>query len=100
AVNDRDLVVVAATGLGCVIGLASFSTLLDWLLRHHHDVVIAAMVGLMLGSMRVLWPWPAGTETTAISAPSGDVAMPIVLAAVAFAVVLGVDRVARRRPAD
>ncbi|MGA1747418.1 MAG: hypothetical protein ACO4BZ_07010, partial [Ilumatobacteraceae bacterium] len=55
---------------------------------------------LMLGSMRVLWPWPAGTETTAISAPSGDVAMPIVLAAVAFAVVLGVDRVARRRPAD
>lgn len=100
AVNDRNLVAVAATGLGCVIGLGAFSTLLDWLLRNHHDIVIAAMVGLMLGSMRVLWPWPAGTDTTTISAPSGDVAMPMVLAVVAFVVVLGVDRVARRRPTE
>jgi putative membrane protein len=99
AVNDRDLLVIAATGLGCVIGLASFSTLLDWLLRHHHDVVIAAMVGLMLGSMRVLWPWPAGTDTTRIEMPTGDIGVPLLLALVAFVLVIGVDRVARRRPA-
>lgn len=99
AVNDRNLAAVAATGIGCVIGLASFSTLLDWMLNHHHDMVIAAMVGLMIGSMRVLWPWPGGTETTRLSAPSGDVTVPLLLAAAAFILVISVDRVAQRRPA-
>lgn len=99
AVNDRNLAAVAATGIGCVIGLASFSTLLDWMLNHHHDMVIAAMVGLMIGSMRVLWPWPGGTETTRLSAPSGDVTVPLLLAAAAFILVITVDRVAQRRPA-
>ena len=98
AVNDRDLVAVAATGLGCIVGLAAFSTLLDWLLRNHHDLMIAAMVGLMLGSIRVLWPWPAGTNTTELSSPSGDVAVPVVLAIIAFGIVMGVERIARRRP--
>lgn len=99
AVNDRNLAAVAATGIGCVIGLASFSTLLDWMLNHHHDMVIAAMVGLMIGSMRVLWPWPGGTETTRLSAPSGDVTVPLLLGAAAFILVITVDRVAQRRPA-
>lgn len=99
AVNDRNLAAVAATGIGCVIGLASFSTLLDWMLNHHHDMVIAAMVGLMIGSMRVLWPWPGGTETTRLSAPSGDVTVPLLLGAAAFILVITVDRVAQQRPA-
>ena len=92
AVNDRNIPILAATGLGCVIGLMLFSSLLNWLLQHHHDTIIAAMIGLMIGSVRVLWPWPNGTWTTTISAPSGDVLMPIVLAVVAFAVVVVIDR--------
>lgn len=99
AVNDRNLVLIAATGVGCVIGLAAFSTLLDWMLKEHHDMVIAAMVGLMVGSMRVLWPWPGGTETTNIARPTGDVVIPVLLVMVSLAVVLGVDRVARNRTA-
>ena len=38
--------------------------------------VIAAMIGLMLGSTRVLWPWPGGTNTTTLSMPADDVAVP------------------------
>ncbi|MGB0210508.1 MAG: hypothetical protein ACPGCX_10525 [Ilumatobacteraceae bacterium] len=29
-----------------------FSTLLNWLLEHHHGLVLSAMVGLMVGSAR------------------------------------------------
>ena len=47
-------------GIGAVVGLALFSTGLGWLLDNHGDTVMAAMVGLMLGSLRVLWPWPNG----------------------------------------
>ena len=96
AVNDRNLVVLAATGIGCVVGLAAFSTLLNWLLDRYHDIVIAAMVGLMLGSVRVLWPWPNGTSTTALSAPQYDVMIPFALMFVAAAVVIAVQRLSAR----
>ena len=96
AVNDRNLAVLAATGIGCVVGLATFSTLLNWLLDRYHDIVIAAMVGLMLGSVRVLWPWPNGTSTTALSAPQYDVMIPFALMFVAAAVVIAVQRLSAR----
>ncbi|MEZ5383733.1 MAG: DUF368 domain-containing protein [Microthrixaceae bacterium] len=82
AVSDRDLVLVAVFGLGAVLGLAGFSTLLHWALHHYHQLVLAGLVGLMLGSLRVLWPWPNGTETNEMALPAGDVWLPIVLAIV------------------
>jgi putative membrane protein len=96
AVNDRDLLPLAAFGLGCVVGLAVFSTLLNWLLEHFRSLVLAAMIGLMLGSLRVLWPWPNGTHTTELGAPTDAVAMPIVLAVVGLTVVLAVEMIASR----
>lgn len=96
AVNDRDLVTIAVFGVGCVLGLAMFSSVLTWLLTHHHDRVMAMMIGLMLGSLRVLWPWPGGTATTSLAAPRNDVAMPIALAALGFIVVIGVEWLGRR----
>lgn len=96
AVNDRDVVVLLVFALGCGVGLALFSTLLEWLLEHHHDRVIAAMIGLMLGSLRVLWPWPGGTATTTMTAPRGDVFVPVLLALVGFIVVMGVELVVVR----
>ncbi len=96
AVNDRDPLPLLATAVGCVLGLALFSTLLNWLLEHHHDLVIAAMIGLMLGSLRVLWPWPRGTFTTELGGLDGPVGGPIGLAAIGFAVVLAVELVAAR----
>ena len=96
AVNDRDFGALIATAAGCTIGLALFSSLLSWLLEHYHDLVIAAMIGLMLGSLRVLWPWPNGTNTTTFTAPSGDVAVPVLLMVAGFVVVLGVELLSTR----
>lgn len=96
AVNDRDVVSLLAFMLGAVVGLALFSTLLNWLLEHHHDLVLAAMIGLMIGSMRVLWPWPGGTNTTTLAAPADDVTVPILIAIAGCAVVVVVDMVSRR----
>ena len=46
--------------VGAVIGLAFFSSFLNWVLEHHEQTVLAVLLGLMLGSFRVLWPWPNG----------------------------------------
>jgi putative membrane protein len=96
AVNDRDFAVLGAFVVGCVIGLALFSTLLHWLLDRYHRWVIAAMIGLLLGSLRVVWAWPNGTNTTTLALPRDDVLVPLLLMAAAIALVVGVDLLARR----
>ncbi|MFZ0013605.1 MAG: DUF368 domain-containing protein, partial [Acidimicrobiia bacterium] len=48
AVNDRDFVSIGVFVLGAVVGLALFSQVLYWALQKHHDVVLAALVGLMI----------------------------------------------------
>ena len=99
AVSARDLAIVASVGTGAVIGLALFSTLLHWMLEHHHDVVLAGLVGLMAGSLRVLWPWPAGADgvgDTALGAPDGQVVAVIGLAVLGVVVVLGIAALGER----
>jgi putative membrane protein len=96
AVNDRDYTALIALMLGCVVGLALFSTLLNWLLERYHRWVLAAMIGLMIGSTRVLWPWPNGTNTTTMTLPRDDVVIPLLIIVVGAAVVVIVDLLAVR----
>ncbi len=104
AVSDRDFQTLAIFMVGAVIGLALFSQILHRALRDHYNTVMAALIGLMIGSLRVLWPWPLGVESTAIEAPGDHVPEALVAALAAFLFVLGVEAVARRivhtTPAD
>ena len=97
AVNDRDLLFLGVFMVGCVVGLALFSTALDWALEHHRDTVLAALTGLMIGSLRVLWPWPAGTEETSLSAPGEQWGLALVIAVVAFFTVVVLAELGERR---
>ena len=97
AVNDRDLGVVLVFLVGAVIGLALFSTVLDKLLRDHNDAVMVILIGLMTGSLRVLWPWPDGTDSARLGAPQG-VVVPLLLAAAGAIVVLGLGKLSEQTP--
>lgn len=96
AVTSRDVVSLAVFGVGAIIGLALFSQVLHRALRDHYNSVMAALIGLMLGSLRVLWPWPRGVDSTALQAPNEDVLLAIVAAVLAFAVVMAIDALGRR----
>ena len=96
AVNDRDFVVLGVFILGCVVGLALFSQLLHWALAEHYDTVMAVLIGLMLGSVRVLWPWPNGAESVELGAPTEAVGVTLGLALFGFLLVVGVDAIAHR----
>jgi len=103
AVQARDLVTVAAVGAGAVIGLALFSAGLNWLLREHRDTVLAALIGLMAGSLRVLWPWPAeeGFDDVRLGAPvAHEAATAVLVAVVSFVVVVIVASWANRAAHD
>lgn len=57
AVNDRNLFYLLVFVLGAIVGLGAFSTLLSWLLENKRRITLILMTGLMLGSLRALWPW-------------------------------------------
>jgi putative membrane protein len=57
AVNQRDIVTVGLVGIGTVIGLISFAQILGWLFKRYHDITVAILIGLLIGSLRKIWPW-------------------------------------------
>jgi putative membrane protein len=57
AVNQRDFLTLAIVAAGACIGIVAFSRLLGWLLKKYHDIMVAVLTGLMLGSLRKVWPW-------------------------------------------
>lgn len=97
AVNDRDFASVGVFVLGAIVGLAVFSQILHWALRNHHDDVLAGLIGLMAGSLRVLWPWPEGVDSAALGAPEGDLLPVLIAGAVGFAFVFAIARLAAER---
>ncbi len=56
-IRGFDLGLIGLFGAGCLIGLFGFSRLLSWLLRHHHTATLQLLVGFIIGSLPVLWPW-------------------------------------------
>lgn len=110
AVESRDLVYIGVFALGAAVGLASFVQLLRWLLEHRRRITLLVMTGLMLGSLRALWPWQshpgAGSSDEAhgpgaLVAPYDPVLGPVLMAllgAVVVAVLVVVET--RLSPSD
>ena len=110
ALGNREWAPIGLFAAGAVAGALVFASLLSRLLARHHDNVMATMVGLMLGSLRVLWPWPNGVghlggsgeviSGTGLEWPDrGEVLWPVVCAVAAFALALAASRIARRASA-
>jgi putative membrane protein len=94
AVTSRDIASILALLAGATIGLALFSQFLNWALDRHHDTVLAAMVGLLAGSLRILWPWPDGLEGAALGPPGPDWPPAILAAGLGMLVIVGISRLA------
>ena len=104
AVDERVLSEIAFVGIGAIVGLALFSSFLTHLLERFHDRVMAVLIGLMIGSLRVLWPWPNGVGIievdevipgTGLDLPNGaPFGVPIVLAIVAAIGVIAISSLA------
>lgn len=49
--------VLVPFGLGLAVGLALFSRFLSWLLSKYHTQTIAILIGFLVGSLYVIWPF-------------------------------------------
>jgi putative membrane protein len=62
----QNLMTIIVFCLGCMIGLLSFSRLLNYFLINYRRSTMAFLTGLMVGSMPKIWPWKEILETQII----------------------------------
>ncbi len=63
----RMLQVLAVFTAGSVVGMVSFSHLINYLLKHYKASVIGMITGFIIGSLGVIWPWKETVYKTAVN---------------------------------
>lgn len=53
----RMLKVLGVFTLGSVTGLVTFSHLLNYILKHYKSITLSVIIGFIVGSLGVVWPW-------------------------------------------
>lgn len=56
-VRLRMIKVLAVFTIGSVVGLVTFSHILNYILKHYKSITISAIIGFIVGSLGVVWPW-------------------------------------------
>lgn len=56
-IKNLDVGLIVQFGAGCVIGLFVFSRVLSWLLRRSYNATLQLLLGFIVGSLPLLWPW-------------------------------------------
>ena len=88
AVNDRNFTYLIVFALGAILGLAIFVSLLKWLLENRARVTLVIITGLMLGSLRALWPWQGPERELLAPTDQIGIALLLFIAGAAFVTIL------------
>jgi len=104
AVRDRDFLAILPLVKGAVCGILPFVRILSWLLRRHHQITIALLIGFMAGSLRKIWPFKAVVpvhgepsmlrEVNVLPDLGGAFWLALGLCVLGFLLVLGLNRLA------
>lgn len=105
AVDQHDLAYIGVFAAGALVGLFSVVRGVRHLLAHHRRLTLIVMAGLMLGSMRALWPWQSQEDAYGTLLAPADPLVPTLLAiagALAVIVLIAVEHTmtARRATED
>lgn len=73
-IKSLDIGLIVQFGAGCAIGLFTFSRLLAWLFRHYYHATLQLLIGFIVGSLPLLWPW---RELTRYQIGSDDQLIPL-----------------------
>lgn len=63
ALQYKDIKLLAVVALGAIVGILSFSKLLNWLFDHYKNNTLAVLTGFILGSLNKIWPWKVTLST-------------------------------------
>ncbi len=112
AIGNFDFAIIVPFALGAASGLMLFSRLLVWLLNHYYRVTLTTIIGMLAGSLWLLWPFQersyefvGGKQQLIHSAPvwpvdmGGGEALAAILVVAGIATIFVIDMLARRKRA-
>lgn len=110
AIKDFNLIKITIFALGCIVGLLSFSHLLNYLFKHYKSLIMAVLTGFLLGALNKLWPWKEVVSTRVNSSGeevplvqnnilpenSSDILPVIALAFAGFIIIFALERLGKK----
>jgi len=51
------LIKFSMLAIGAIIGIKTFSRILNWMFKHYKGLTLAILTGFMIGSLNKIWPW-------------------------------------------
>ncbi len=102
AVTSWDILTLLMVIIGAAVGIVTVAQVLSWLFKRYHDGTVAVLTGMLLGSLRKVWPWKVVAETglernILPTAWTGQVAIVLLLAILGFALITILTNWAARR---
>ena len=108
--NDGNMLILITFACGSLTGVLGFGRVLNWFLKNHREVTMAFLTGILIGSMKKVWPWKEVLETKIVRGKTkilqeanfipevfdGEVVMAASLIALSFIGVLFIE--SRRTP--
>ncbi len=58
--NRQQIKLLSIMGIftsGSLVGLISFANLLSFVIKKYHNITIATIIGFIIGTIRIVWPW-------------------------------------------
>ncbi len=107
---EGNFVILLTFVAGTLTGIAGFTRVLNWFLKHYRSQTMAFLTGILIGSMKKVWPWKEIIETKVIRGKvrvlrdanilphefNAEVAIAMILCLVGFGAVLWMDSKSRR----
>lgn len=92
--NPLPALYILIFGLGVLFGVMVFSRVVTYLFHRHRDGTLAVLIGVMVGSLRVLWPfqigsWGHGVVKNVLPAPDDPLLLCALLTVMGFLFVVG-----------
>lgn len=74
AIRTLEFAILGVFAVGCLIGLLSVARIITWAFSRFHDLVLALLMGFMVGALNKVWPWK---ETLSWRASSSGEQVPL-----------------------
>ena len=100
AVTNQDFVTLFLVVAGAGVGIVSVAQVLGWLFKRYHDTTVAFLAGMLIGSLRKVWPWKESLDSVKNVLPPSftwGVVLAVLLLVAGFALISGLNLWAARR---
>ena len=90
ALHEKNFNVILPFVFGIAVGILSFARLLKWFLKKYHSATMSGLTGIMIGSLRKIWP---GNYSDSLELNSSAITAAVCLALGGALLILALEKI-------